>query len=356
MRSTVGRNLAIATLAMSAVFSAAQGINVEVNGRPVNFYNTKPQYINGRVLVPLRGVFENMGATVQWNPVSKTVTAARADTDVALRIGERWANVDGRTVAMDVPAMLINGSTMVPIRFVSESLGANVSWNDPSRTVMISTNYAITDPAFDNGRPIEYANARRFVLQSGTVIPVTLQTQVSSRESRVGDLVRGTIDNFNLGSVSYEQGDFDFPQGTVVEGRISTAVPKSGNNPGMIEMDFGRIVMPDGRTMNIDGSLIALDNKNVARNENGVLVATSSSRDNKMVYAGYGAGAGLIIGLLTKRPLESTLLGGILGYLAGTLEQQQRRPNDVNLQPGTKFGVRLDQSATVTIPAGALNK
>ncbi len=352
MKNTVGRNLAITTLALSAVFSAAQGINVQVNGNPVNFYNTKPQYINGRVLVPLRGVFENMGATVQWNPVSKTVTAMRADTDIALRIGERWANVDGKTVAMDVPAMLINGSTMVPIRFVSESLGANVAWNDPSRTVLITTNYAVTDPAFNNnGKPIEFANARKFNLQKGTVIPVTLQTRVSSKESRVGDLVRGTIDNFNLGSVSYEQGDFDFPDGTTIEGRVSTAVPKSGNNPGMVEMDFGRIVMPDGRTMNIDGSLIALDNKNVARNENGVLVASSSSKDNKMVYAGYGAGAGLIVGLLTKRPIESTLLGGILGYLAGTLEQQQRRPNDLTLQPGTKFGVRLDQSTAVTLPA-----
>jgi hypothetical protein len=213
-----------------------------------------------------------------------------------------------------------------------------------------TTDAAITDPAFNNGRPITYANRRRFTLPAGTVLPVTLESRVSSKNSRVGDLVRARISDFNLGNVSYDQGDFDFPAGTMVEGRITSAVAKNGDRPGLVEMNFGRIVLPDGKTTNIDGSLIALDNKNVERNDNGVLVAKNTSKDNRMIYAGYGAGAGLLVGLLTKGPLEKVAIGGILGYLAGTIEQSQRRANDVTLDPGTRFGIRLNNQTAVNIP------
>ena len=137
----------------------------------------------------------------------------------------------------------------------------------------------------------------------------------------------------------------------MIEGRVTSATPKNGKNPGLVEMDFGRIVMPDGRTLNIDGSLIALDNDSVARNENGVLIAKTTSKDNRMVYAGYGAGAGLLVGLLTKKPVESLAIGGVLGYILGSVEQNQKKPNDVTLEPGTKFGVRLDRSANVSLEA-----
>jgi len=349
MRNSLARTCAIATLAAGAVMATAQSIHVEVNGRPVRFVNTEPRYINGRVLVPLRGVFEDMGALVQWHPETRTVTAQKGETDVSLRIGEKWASVDGRTMAMDVPAMILNGSTMVPIRFISESLGAQVSWHDPSRTVLLSTDIV----ANQNERPIEFANARRFTLNEGTVLPVVLQTRVSSRDSRRGDLVRAKIDDFRSDTATWEQGAFDFPEGAVVEGRVASVTAKSGNNPGLVELDFGRIVMPDGKTMNIDGSLIALDSKSVARNENGVLVAKQTNKDNRMVYAGYGAGAGLIVGLLTKRPLENLAIGGILGYIVGSLEQTQKRPTDVNLDPGTRFGVRLDSPVTITMNNGS---
>ncbi|MEZ0326448.1 MAG: stalk domain-containing protein [Fimbriimonas sp.] len=348
MKNLIARNCAIAAFAACAVAASAQNIHVEVNGQPVRFNNAEPRYIDGRVLVPLRGVFENMGANVQWHPETRSVTAQKNDTDVSLRIGEKWASIDGKTVAMDVPAMIINGSTMVPIRFISESLGAQVSWNDPSRTVMIQTDGSAAN---NNGKPIEFANARKFVIDKGTVIPVNLQTRVSSRDSRKGDLVRATIENFNSGAVTWEQGDFDFPAGSVIEGRVSSVTPKTGNNPGMVELDFGRIVMPDNRTMNIDGSLIALDSKSVSRNENGVLIAKQTSKDNRIVYAGYGAGAGLLVGLLTKKPLESLAIGGILGYIVGSLEQTKKNPSDVNLDPGTRFGVRLNSPATVTMAA-----
>ncbi|CAN5449655.1 hypothetical protein BH11ARM1_BH11ARM1_07270 [soil metagenome] len=362
MKTNLGRMSVITGMAIAAAMASAQGIGVQVNGRPVTFNGTEPQYMSGRVLVPLRGVFENLGAYVQWDPATRTIKAIKGSTDVELRVGDKWASVDGKNVAMDVPAMIVNGSTLVPIRFVSESLGAQVTWNDSTRTVMIyAENVAMDNPPVRNpnrndnwdgqdGKPIRYANKRKFILPIGSVLPVVLETPVSSRTSRVGDLVRARIQDFNNGRVRYDNRSFDFPRGTMIEGRITSAVRKNGNRPGMIEMSFGRIVLADGEMTNFNGSLIGLDSKYVVRDRDGMYVAKKTAKDNRTVYAGYGAGAGLLVGLLTKKPLESLAVGGILGFIAGSVDKSHQQTNDVNLERGEKFGIRINTRTVVQLP------
>jgi hypothetical protein len=353
MTGSVSRTLMVGALIAGAAVASAQQIRVEVDGRAIRFTDTQPSYMQGRVLVPVRGVFEELGANVQWHPMTRTVTAVRGDQQVNFRIGERWATVDGRSVALDVPAQIMNGRTMVPLRFVSEALGAEVTWHDPTRTVMINSNWAqmpppvrppVTPPVTE--RPMEFRRA--YTLDRGTVIPVTLETRITSNNNRPGDLVRARVQDFRQGIPTWERGEFDFPENTRLEGRVVAAIAQSGTQPGMVEMEFNRIVLPDGRTFNVNGSMIALDSENVMRNEAGVLVARPGRQDNRMVYAGYGAGAGLLIGLLTNRPLEAAVLGGLLGYLAGTVDRTQQ-PRNVVLDPGTRFGVRVDQDVTITL-------
>ena len=115
----------------------ANGINVSVDGSIVQFQGVGAQSINGRVLVPLRGVLERMGAFVGWDAPNRTVIAQRGDRDVVLPIGSRTAKVNGRDVQLDVPAIIMAGTTMVPLRFVGEALGADVMWNSATRTVEI---------------------------------------------------------------------------------------------------------------------------------------------------------------------------------------------------------------------------
>jgi len=350
---TAVKTSAIAVMALGAAICSAQNITVTVDGKPVGFNNTTPRYMQGRVLVPLRGVFEEMGAYVQWDAATRTVSGSKGDKDVKLRIGEKWAMVDGKNVALDVPAMIVGGSTMVPIRFISESLGAQVQWHDPSRTVMINTMNGIgsTNTNNNTGRPITFENRRRFIIREGSVIPVSLNTGINSRDARRGDRITATIRDFNASrDLRWDDESFDLPEGTIVEGRVLTARPQAGSDPGILELQFNRLRMPDGRTATIDGSLISLDSKDVARNESGVLVAkASANRDNRTVYAGYGAGAGLIVGLLTKRPLENAALGGLLGYVVGTLQRDQQRPRNVELKPGTQFGVRVNQDVALQL-------
>lgn len=102
-------------------------------------YSKPPVKINSRVLVPMRAVFEAFGAKVDWDEATQTVTATKDGDVIQLTIGSKIAYKNGQKITMDVPAILYNNeTTMVPIRFVSEALGARVSWDGYSNSVIIS--------------------------------------------------------------------------------------------------------------------------------------------------------------------------------------------------------------------------
>lgn len=96
------------------------------------------EIVQGRFLVPMRGIFENLGASVDWDGQTRTVTGIKGDISVILTIDQKIAYVNGKLVELDVPATIINGSTFVPTRFVSESLGANVLWDGENRKATIT--------------------------------------------------------------------------------------------------------------------------------------------------------------------------------------------------------------------------
>lgn len=101
-------------------------------------FATPPVIENDRTLVPMRFLFEVMGANVEWDNNSQTATVNRNDDIISFSINEREANVNGKKKNMDVPARLINDKTLIPLRFLSEELGFNVEWNEATRTATIS--------------------------------------------------------------------------------------------------------------------------------------------------------------------------------------------------------------------------
>ena len=133
------RILAALAAGLSVAMASPQAaISVTINGDAVQFPGTGPQMVNGRVLVPLRGVFEKLGASVRWLPERQEVIATRGQNTVDLIIGNTNASVNGQGVKLDVPAEVVGGSTLVPIRFVSEAIGADVKWNDAEKIVIIT--------------------------------------------------------------------------------------------------------------------------------------------------------------------------------------------------------------------------
>jgi len=109
---------------------------VLLNGKYLDF-SQEPVNRNGRVLVPLRGIFEALGAKVTWDGITKTAQAELSGRQVKLTIGEEVGYVDGTPVALDASGLLLNGSTLVPLRFVAEGLAAQVTWDGEHKTAVI---------------------------------------------------------------------------------------------------------------------------------------------------------------------------------------------------------------------------
>ena len=116
-----------------------QGISVKVNGNLVNF-DQPPVIIGGRTLVPLRAIFVALGAEVDWEQSTKTAIATKGSDIIKISIGSNELNKSGKITELDVPAKLINDKTMVPARAVSEAFGAKVDWDNDTRTVIINYN------------------------------------------------------------------------------------------------------------------------------------------------------------------------------------------------------------------------
>lgn len=120
--------------------SADAPIQVIYNGDRISFgaYGQDPTIINNRTMVPLRSIFESMGATVDWNDATRTVTAVRGKTTISITVGSNTVYVNGRAVSVDSPATIRNNRTLVPVRVIAESFGADVGWVGNSKLVLIS--------------------------------------------------------------------------------------------------------------------------------------------------------------------------------------------------------------------------
>ena len=117
--------------------SPSSQITVIINGKPLAL-EQPPIIENGRTLVPLRAIFEALGAEVDWNPETQTVTAGKGGTTVMLTIGSNTLIKNGQQISLDVPARIVGGRTLVPVRAVAESFDAEVEWDASTRTVNIT--------------------------------------------------------------------------------------------------------------------------------------------------------------------------------------------------------------------------
>ena len=124
---------------IGATASAGNGVRVVVNGEELAFADAQPFLDgNGRTMVPIRAVGEAMGCEVYWNRESKTIYLFRDRVNAAMTIGKKEITVMGVKKPMDTSATLQNGRTLVPVRFIAEAFGAEVTWNAATRTVSIT--------------------------------------------------------------------------------------------------------------------------------------------------------------------------------------------------------------------------
>ncbi|OHW63364.1 hypothetical protein EUAN_02280 [Andreesenia angusta] len=123
---------------VSSFASAEQSIKITFNGAEVRS-DVPPVVMNGRTIVPVRAIFEKFGIEPIWNQKDKTVTAQRGDISIKLTLNSDIAEVNGEPKLLDQSVAAVNGRTLVPVRFVSETFGAGVEWNQSVKAVLIKT-------------------------------------------------------------------------------------------------------------------------------------------------------------------------------------------------------------------------
>lgn len=137
--------LVIVIIFSGATVFAQERIHVFINGTQLQT-STEPIVEKGSTLVPMRSIFEALGVPLHWDKATQTVSGNQEGKEIKLTIGNSVAYVNGRAVSLAVPAKVINGNTLVPLRFVAEALGSTVEWRASIRSVLISTgNYVYSD-------------------------------------------------------------------------------------------------------------------------------------------------------------------------------------------------------------------
>ncbi len=123
-------------LLQPAAALAGQDISVTMNGLPISF-DVKPMVQNDRTLVPFRALAEALPVGVTWEAASQTIQAQNGSKAITLQIGNQTATLNGTPVSLDVPPQIINGRTLVPLRFFSESFNCSVTWNQVANEIAI---------------------------------------------------------------------------------------------------------------------------------------------------------------------------------------------------------------------------
>ncbi|WP_135556759.1 RCC1 domain-containing protein [Paenibacillus cymbidii] len=122
---------------VAAVEDDPLAVHVTLNGKALAF-EQPPVIIGEKTMVPMRSIFTALGATIDWNDATRTVTAAKGERTVELTIGAGIAYVNGKPVELEQPATIVNDFTVVPVRFIGDALGTSVDWVGATRTVVLT--------------------------------------------------------------------------------------------------------------------------------------------------------------------------------------------------------------------------
>ncbi len=114
-------------------------IKILINGKQLSS-DPPPIIRNSRTLVPFRATFEALGLSIGWDASTSTITGTKDGITISFKVGSKEADVNGVVKKLDSPAVIVNSRTMVPVRFIAESLGSDVKWDPATKTVVIEHN------------------------------------------------------------------------------------------------------------------------------------------------------------------------------------------------------------------------
>jgi hypothetical protein len=284
-----------------------------------------------------------MGATGGWDEASQTVTCTLNGKTATLSVGDSEATVDGQMRYLDLPPRVIGDRTMVPMRFLGDAFGAQVTWNGDSDLVAIDTS-TLNNTSTETITPVTPETpVGPVALSLDEVIPVTLDQELSSNSSHVGDTFTCTV------STSDSDEYANLPSGTKIEGHVVAVQPMTDDQPAVLDLAFDRIDLPGMESTPITASLISLDNQYAMEGDDGTYQAQNSGKTfDRMAFVGYGTSSGQLVGVQDADPLMGSALTDSLSSIRSQLPEDEQQMTDIDLTSGTEFGVRVDSGTTLS--------
>jgi len=303
-------------LTLSLFFSvnsfATQEITVKVDNINVTF-DVKPQLIGGRTMVPLRAIFEALGAVVNWDESTQTVTAYNEAYIVKSTIGKNEMIVNNEAITIDIAPMIVDGRTLVPARFVAEAFNCDVEWDASTLTVKIAS------------RPIIYAELEKDTKtrEDSPIVPATSTAK------------KGTLQNpyapDDGAHIIYQQWTH-YPQKTVaitctnvIRGEVANRLahaenmfndkPNSNQEWCFLEFNVQYISSSDGSENVLEGNDVIYDDTFFTTTGSSVNVADMATLGD--TYDGYGifdtefypgSSGKVVIGLLINKDAGKLVL------------------------------------------------
>ena len=292
-------------LCLGLALPASAQYQVAVNGTPVNL-NPPPIERAGRVFVPLRGVFEQLGASVVYE--NGQINATGNGRTVSLRVGSNQAIVNGNPQTLDVAPFLVGASTYVPLRFVSQALGASVNYESSNQLVSITTNGS-TGPA----------QSAASALPPGTTLAGTITQDLSTASAQVGDTFA-----INL-APPYPNDDPSYAN-AYIRGHVFSVTRAGQGRNAQLGLAMDKIVFADGHSVPVYGHVVGVQEQH----------------KSAVLQQAAGALGGMLVGNLLGKVLFKTNLGGAAGAAGGFLYAN-------NLK--TDFTIPKDSTVTVQTDA-----
>lgn len=159
--------------------ASSYSAKIFLDGNELNLSsNLKVEVIKGTTMVPIRVISENLGYSVKWNKAAQKVTVTGEGSTVEMVVGSKYATIGGQREEMRMAPLLRGGTTLVPIRFLSEQMGLKVSWDNVKKEVYLITptpegSNPVTEPAAING--ISFSENRLLVAVNGSIKPKVMK-------------------------------------------------------------------------------------------------------------------------------------------------------------------------------------
>lgn len=169
-RIFIGVVLAIMVTATWCPFAeASSNPTVYLNGSKLNF-DVPPQIVNGRTLVPMRAIFEALGASVSWDNATKTVLGTKGSIIFKMDTTSNIYYINDEAKVSDVAPMVQNGRTLVPLRIIAESLQCRVDYNGSTNIVTIESGASTSNVRDEDLTPVQVGNKYGYEDQNGNMV------------------------------------------------------------------------------------------------------------------------------------------------------------------------------------------